>query len=793
MKQLRFSLLLQVSLTLCAAAEPVDFSKAIHPIFVSRCVSCHNTDSPQAGLTLGTRESMIKGGVHGPAVIPGDSARSLIVKRILGEGGARMPMGGKPLAADEIDLIRRWIDEGAIVNVAPVQAPATFSLALRPPKGGGIDRLLSTYYKKHGVPESSRISDAGYARRAYLDIWGLLPNPEQVDRFLKDTRPDKRARLVDELLADNEAYAGHWITFWNDLLHNDEGVIFYGDRASITKWLLEALKTNLPYDRFAQALIAPEGPSAPEGFVRGVTWRGVVNASQLPPMQAAQNSAQVFLGINLKCNSCHDSFISHWKLKDAYGLASFFSEKPLELVRCDMNMGVMSEPNFLFPQLGTVDKNAPLAERRRAAARMFTGEQNGLFSRTIVNRFWKTLFGRGLVEPADDMEGPSWHPELLDWLAQDLIDHNYDLKHLLKTIMVSDAYARASVPAGNMRDPKYVFRGPWPRRMTAEQFVDSVSSVTGEWRVRVEDKPVPGTYARAWRFKANALTRALGRPMRDAAVTERLTEATSLQALEMTNGEILTGLLRDGAKRMLNEQRPAPASLWDSGLLRSRAMAKAKVDIRGRKELRLLVVDVDSYDTARVKAAWFRAKLKGPGGTVKLAQLVDASKFQVGQLRPPPKLPKKKANPAQEVPPDKEKPPKRRKPEVAVTAKLPYEIVIPLPPGRFDTFEGDIMVEETSVNSEIMPIYRAFIFDREPDRERLITAQGSTPLPRVPAETDAAALVRRIYRQALFRDPLPAEMETALKLVAPSRKVDREGLQDFLWAVFLSPEFQFVL
>lgn len=770
-----------LSLPRCEAAEPVDFSKTIHPILVSRCLRCHNGDSGQAGLSLTSREGMLKGGVTGPALVPGDSARSLLLRRIQGEGGNRMPMGGQPLDASEIGLLRQWIDAGAVVSVTPAAVASGYSLVLRPPSEGGINRLLSVYYKLHGVRASASVSDAVFARRAYLDLWGLLPNPDQTDRFLKDTRSDKRERLIDDLLADNRLYAEHWITFWNDLLHNDEGVTFYGDRGSITDWLLSALQANLPYDRFVQSLLAPEGSSAPEGFVKGVTWRGVVNASQLPPLQAAQNSAQVFLGINLKCNSCHDSFISHWKLKEAYGLASFFSEKPLELVRCDMNTGKMSEPQFLFPQLGTVDPKASLAERRRVVARMFTDKQNGLFARTLVNRLWKVLFGRGLVEPVDDMEAASWYPELLDWLAQDLIDHDYNLKHLLKTIMASEAYGRPFVASGNVRDPKYVFRGPWPRRMTAEQFLDSVSAVTAEWRIRVDDRAIPGVYARAWRFKADSLSRALGRPMRDAAVTERLNDATTLQALEMTNGEMLTGLLRDGSERMLNQLPPAPVSLWDSGLLRGRARAKAKLDIRARKQLRLLVVDVDSYDASRVIAGWFRAKLKGPGGTVRLAQVVDRSKFDVRPLRPPSPLPKKN------------KSPRKYKPEEAVTAKLPYEIVIDLPPGRYRSFEGAVTVDESSVNNEITPAYRAFVFDQEPDRARLVTGQGERPLPRIPVNADAQTLIRRIYRQALFREPSPGEMEVALRMMAPAHKVEREGLQDFLWAVFVSPEFQFIL
>src|SRR5688500_12176773 len=116
MKLSRFGLL-PMSLALCCAAEPGDFATTVHPIPVSRCLSCHTADSGQAGLSLATREGMLKGGITGPALVPGDSARSLMVKRILGEAGNRMPMDGKPLPAAEIELIKQWIDAGAVVNI----------------------------------------------------------------------------------------------------------------------------------------------------------------------------------------------------------------------------------------------------------------------------------------------------------------------------------------------------------------------------------------------------------------------------------------------------------------------------------------------------------------------------------------------------------------------------------------------------------------------------------------------------------------------------------------------------
>src|SRR6185436_10480706 len=215
--------------------------------------------------------------------------------------------------------------------------------------------LVASYLTEHGVAEPELVGDAAFARRAYLDLWGLLPPPAELQAFVADRSPAKRAALVQRLLADNDKYAEHWISFWNDLLRNDEGVNYYSEtssRKSISTWLLSALTSNLPYNQWVEQLLNPTAPGDPDGFLIGVNWRGEVNASQTPAMQAAQNTAQIFIGLNLKCNSCHDSFISKWKLKDAYGLASFFSDDDrLRLYRCDVAQDDYATPAFLFPEL----------------------------------------------------------------------------------------------------------------------------------------------------------------------------------------------------------------------------------------------------------------------------------------------------------------------------------------------------------------------------------------------------------------------------------------------------------
>ncbi len=174
-----------------------------------------------------------------------------------------------------------------------------------------------------------------------------------------------------------------------------------------------ALLDNLPYDQFVAQLVNPSKLS--DGFTKGIIWRGAVNASMQPPMQAAQNISQVFMGVNLKCASCHDSFINDWALADAYGLAAIYSEKPLELVHCDKPTGQLATVRFLYPELGTLDPGLAPPARVQRLAEILTSRDNGRLARTIVNRLWARLLGRGLVASLDDMEQPAWNRDLLDW------------------------------------------------------------------------------------------------------------------------------------------------------------------------------------------------------------------------------------------------------------------------------------------------------------------------------------------------------------------------------------------
>ena len=551
------------------SSRTVVFGQDIKPLFEARCVQCHGRGRDKGGLRIDTRESLLQGGDSGPVVKPGKSGESLLIELVSGlDPDNVMPKKGTRLTPDQVGLLRAWIDQGlpwdtgltfaraAALNLAPPapKVEVSASSALNP-----IDQILAPYYAARKVGPGAVVEDRIFARRVYLGAIGLLPPPEELEAFIGEQRADKRTRLVRRVLAQNRRYAENWLSFWNDLLRNDYRGTGYidGGRQQISAWLFQALAANMPYDRFVAELVNPKPESA--GFIRGIVWRGVVNASQTPALQAAQNLSQVFMGVNLKCASCHDSFINDWRLADAYGLAGVFSDGPLEMYRCDKPTGKVAELRFLYPELGEIEAKADKPARLKRLAELMTGPKNGRLPRTIVNRLWARLFGRGLVEPVDDMEQPAWDQDLLDWLAKDLVANGYDLKHTLEVMLTSRAWQLPAVDLGEAVSKDYVFRGPGVRRLSAEEFRDALGQLTGVWYNKAELAVATNTI-RAALAPADPLALALGRPDREQVVTRRATAATTLQALELTHGQTLADLLRRGAER-LAESSPRPDEL----------------------------------------------------------------------------------------------------------------------------------------------------------------------------------------------------------------------------------------
>ncbi len=785
------------------AAPAIDFQRQIQPILAERCLECHSQDKRKGGLSLATYADALEGGRNGAAIKPRNSAGSLLVHRITGRVEPQMPKDEDPLSARDIALLRAWIDQGARETPSSPPAPAPWEapMALRAPVVPAavwtawtkpLDRVVAAYLDRQKIAEPSAVSDAAFARRVYLDIWGLLPTPEQLDAFTSDRAEDKRDALVASLLADEKKYAEHWITFWNDVLRNEDGVTYFSEtasRKSITPWLLGALESNLPYDQFVSKLINPIDDADPAGFLVGVNWRGETSAAVTPWMQASQNTAQVFLGVNLKCNACHDSFVSKWKLKDAYALAAYFSPEPkLQLYRCDVAQNRYAEPAFLFPAFGRVPASSALADRRAAAAAIFTDPRMGRMPRTLVNRIWQRLFGRGIVANPDEMDGRPWSPAVLDWLASDFVEHRYDIKHVIRTILTSRAYQMPSVAReGEPPARGYVFSGPEVRRMTAEQFADNVGAITGEWSVHPGGprqgapgstpggavpsmSPTSGMYGREWRAASSAFTRALGRPIRDQVISIRATQATTPQALELVNGEIYAKWLSRGARRMLGELPPEPLSLYNRTVAGRNASSSAfDIDISTSARLWLIVQESGSNVPEAVQPIWAKAELAGPAGTTPLSSLRPSN---ASDLRGEPG-------------PD------------GVRVKNPSVLIYDIAGKGFTRLRGTIAIENkaSDIGSTLNPQVRFFVFDAQPDMDRLLPPALSTPLPPGPELKTVQQTVDRVFMHALGRAPSSAERAAAENVLRDPRRGDRpsaDGLADLLWAITMKPEFQLI-
>jgi cytochrome c553 len=555
--------------------KPIDFAHDIVPLVQAHCAECHSNGKYKGAFSLDTRAAMLKS----QAVIPGKSGESELIERVTSDDPDYvMPQKGKRLTADEVARLKAWIDQGAPWEpgftfkrsgyVAPLKLRRPQLPTLREGRNHPIDRIVDAYLAAHGVSSLQPIADPAFARRLFLDVIGLLPPAAELQAFQVDRAADKRDRLIRRVLGDRRAAADHWLTFWNDLLRNEYAGTGYidGGRKQITGWLYQALLDNKRYDRFVRELISPSPDS--EGFINGIKWRGRVNASQVREIQFSQNVSQVFFGINMKCASCHDSFIDRWKLADAYGLAAVITEQPLEIARCDKLTGKMAAPRFLWPELGTIDPAQPRAQRLERLAGLFTHRDNGRFARTIVNRIWQRLLGRGIVHPVDVMANEPWSEDLLEYLATYLVDHSYDLKALVEHIVESRTYqATPAVASEGDSADEYVFRGPVIKRMTAEQFVDAIWMITrtGPDRADAPVKPRCEATAPEHRFvraalvKSNELMRSLGRPNREQVVTTRSDVLTTLEALDLSNGQFFNDILARGAAGLLKAKRRATA------------------------------------------------------------------------------------------------------------------------------------------------------------------------------------------------------------------------------------------
>ena len=786
------------------AAQGVDFAHEVVPILRKHCGECHTGDARQGGFSLNTREDLVAGGDSGtPGLIPGASATSELVARITSDDpDYRMPSDGEPLPPEAVAVLKAWIDEGApwepgfAFKGTAWEPPLALREVVLPPAIDGrtnpIDRVVDAALAAHGVSQPPRCDDRTFIRRASLDLLGLLPEPDRVEAFVADADPGKRQRLIRELLDDDIAYADHWITFWNDLLRNDYIGTGYitGGRRQITTWLHRSLVANVPFDRFVRELVSPTDES--RGFIDGIVWRGTVNASQTVPIQFAQNVGQTFLGINLKCASCHDSFVDRWTLRQTYDLAAIASEQPLELARCDKATGVMATAAWIFPDLGQIDATLPPAGRLAQLAEIMTKPGNGWLSRTVANRLWHRLMGRGIVHPVDSLRTQPWSEDLLDLLAGDLVSHGWDVRHLLETICTSEAYA-AATPAveGLPRGGDYVFRGPLPRRMTAEQFTDAVWTLAGTAPAKPEAEVVrfdQGSTPAALHPTATWIwSNAAAESPPDESLTFRKTfemTQTAVHAAIVLAADNEATVFINGKRVVATPDWKRPATALATADLKQGKNTVIVTAANGtgggpaalRMEIRCRLADgVMRSITTDGSWEWTTAKPDAKGGFLKdkepndwapamvvtnqttWAEADGPFAAEVLAATAPASLPMVRAALVKATP------------LMAALGRPNRDQVVTSRPSDLTTLEAILLANEQSLADEIAKGGNRILAEHGPDPDRIASW---------------------IFSAALSRPPMADEAAVARDLLGPTPTA--EDVADCLWSVVMLPEFQFV-
>lgn len=443
------------------------------------------------------------------------------------------------------------------------------------PTHNQIDALVYAQLQKLGYTPSELCTDAEFIRRATLDAIGLLPTVEQTRAFLSDTSPAKRQSLIRALL-EHPNYAHHWSIKFGDLFRPNPVRVSVKSTYLMDIWLRDSFQQNKPYDKLVRELITFEGRSNEYG-------PAAILRDRREPVDAATWTSQIFLGVRMECAKCHHHPNEKWSQDDFYQFAAFFKDVKHKGRGVAPPINAGSELLYFapgrtlkHPVSGDTMKPVALAasttdipeqlDPREALADWMLSPENPYFARAIVNRIWGEYFGRGIVDPVDDFRSsnlPSNEP-LLDWLARDFVAHQFDLKHLMRTIMESRIYQLSSLPNdSNLTDTKNYSRS-LRRRLPAEVLLDALTDITGAPQT-YEGLPPGSRASEAWNNRLDSeFMDAFGRPNSSAdAPCERDRKTSLVQALHMMNSRDLHGKIASdtGRARKLAESKMSPEEI----------------------------------------------------------------------------------------------------------------------------------------------------------------------------------------------------------------------------------------
>lgn len=464
----------------------------------------------------------------------------------------------------------RYLDKQAPARMAFVPARPGF-VWTGPAPANYIDEHVFFRLKQLRINPSPVCSDTVFVRRAYLDLLGLLPTADEARQFVAATQPDKRARLIDDLLERPE-FAEFWALKWSDLLRIEEKTLDRKGVQNFYAWIRAGIAGDKPLDQFARELIASRGSTY---LVPAANYYRAMR----DPIMRAESTAQIFLGTRLQCSKCHNHPFDRWTQDDYYSWANLFARveyRVLENRRRDMNDGheFDGEQLVLMARQGDVkdprsDKPLPPkflgdaasaptpdADRLLALADWLASAQNPRFVETTANRIWFHLVGRGIVDPIDDFRAtnPPSNPPLLAALSADLVEHRFSLRHLVRTIMNSTVYQLSSIAGESTRDDDIHFSWARESRLSAEQLADALSQVTGVplsfsgYPAGMRAGEIPGVNAVRDREQpptlADQFLKTFGKPPRlQACECERTSEPTLSQAFQLVSGPLVNELL----------------------------------------------------------------------------------------------------------------------------------------------------------------------------------------------------------------------------------------------------------
>lgn len=460
--------------------------------------------------------------------------------------------GNGPPRSGNAALMVRYQSQVAVFRTSiPLDSPGNGMPAKADFARNFIDELVLDNLVALGLPPSPRCDDATFLRRATIDIAGRIPTLEETQAFLADADPNKRERLVDRLL-DSPDYADAFANKWSAILRNkrtDDALHRHGSYA-FHDWIRASLAENKPYDQFVRDIVTASGEAS--GNPATIWFRQVADTNQ-----QVEDLSQLFLGLRLQCARCHHHPFEKWSTEDYYSLSAFFS-------RIGRKKGAQPGEDQIFHNRGTPQAAGPKGthqaavlggkpaeipadvDPRAALADWMTSAENPFFARSLVNRYWKHFFSRGLVEPEDDMRltNPPTNPALLEALASDFARHGFDMKHLVRTICRSNTYQLSAEPNAYNAEDRQSFSRFYPRRIPAEVALDAIDTLTGKQTsfagvlggTKSIQLPDPN-------FNNYFLT-VFGRPNGDSACEcERVSEANLAQSIHLINSADILGKL----------------------------------------------------------------------------------------------------------------------------------------------------------------------------------------------------------------------------------------------------------